>query len=312
MKSQRVRSGFTLVELLVVIAIIGILVALLLPAVQAAREAARRAQCINNVKQLALSMHNYHDVHKVLPINYKSSDGSVHSWFQGVLPFIEQSSLFDRIVQDADHYNPTNVEVSRTVVSTFLCPSDGLNQEGLMGGRQHTDGHFGHRGKRAVNNYKGCAGSNFAWGPFQNSAPRGRFAGDRNGLLRGNGIMCAHQWGMDGVDPTVTPISAITDGTSNTFAIGEAIPAWCNWTWWFHNNMTTATCAIPLNFGRGIDNLEELSGHYERNYGFYSRHPGGANFGLCDGSVTFISDTIDLSAYRHLATISGGESASLP
>ncbi|MFH1921283.1 MAG: DUF1559 domain-containing protein, partial [Planctomycetota bacterium] len=101
---SRRRQAFTLVELLVVIAIIGILIALLLPAVQAAREAARRAQCINNAKQLALAMHNYHDVFKVLPASYRgtvpgwtANNMVAHSWMQAILPFIEQQPLYDQI-----------------------------------------------------------------------------------------------------------------------------------------------------------------------------------------------------------------------
>jgi prepilin-type N-terminal cleavage/methylation domain-containing protein len=314
------RAAFTLVELLVVIAIIGILVALLLPAVQAAREAARRMQCSNNTKQISLSLHNYHDVYNKLPINYRPSgttfqaNYSTWSWMQGILPFIEQAPLYGQLTPATPMRDANNLRVSETVIRTFLCPSDGLNQNGLMNNRSDVQPTTV---IKAVTNYKACCGSNWDWAPFINRPATGRWPNDGNGLIHCNGIICSNSYNVppsnaSEVQRNLTPFGAITDGLSNTFALGEAIPAWSQWTWWYCNNASVSTCAIPLNYRRGMEELTRFVTNWNRNWGFYSLHPGGATFGLCDGSVTFVSDTIDLTVYRNLATISGGETAMLP
>ncbi len=323
------RRAFTLVELLVVIAIIGILIALLLPAVQAAREAARRAQCTNNAKQLALAMHNYHDTYKMLPschggnrqYNYTNTG---RSWMQSILPYVEQQPLYDQIEfglqvgqgnpGDADY--TVNTEVSRTVIPAFLCPSDS-NQEGLMANRANmpTGGGGSSSDSRAITNYKACAGSNWGWGDSicRHSFPKGRHGTTQNGLDRGDGIICRNS---DGHRANNTRFRDISDGTSNTFAVGEAVPRWCTHTWWYWFNGTTATCGIPLNYESNIivtdpaHTLETRWTDWGNNYSFMSRHPGGANFALCDGSVTFISETIDLMAYRRMACMTDGEAVS--
>ncbi|MCL4193229.1 MAG: DUF1559 domain-containing protein [Thermoguttaceae bacterium] len=337
------RCGFTLVELLVVIAIIGILIALLLPAVQAAREAARRSSCTNNLKQLALACHNYHDVFKSMPLVYAyQPTGSVFadpppaecrtaSWMQMILPFVEQQALYDMIsfnhdvVLDPRNGNinapntPSNAFVAQTVVPGFLCPSDGNNGNGRMSSRANRGGTW------AVNNYKGVCGANWQWGSFVNDPrtttpphPTSRDPFGHNqghGLDRGNGIF------FRGVNfPCATKMAAISDGTSNTFMIGEAVPRWCTHTWWWWFNGTTATCAIPLNAnavcqntGNRVADLDACWGNWQNNYSFMSRHPGGAGFAMADASVRFVSQTIEhLNVYRGLATISNGENAALP
>src|SRR5882724_6154407 len=138
------RRAFTLVELLVVIAIIGVLVALLLPAVQAAREAARRMKCVANEKQIVLAFHNYHDIHKQFPINVSSHPDYTRtakqgSWHSAILPFIEQQALFNRIdvnlpIGDIDNRN-TNTDVAQTPVKIFLCPSDDTKGGVMIGTR---------------------------------------------------------------------------------------------------------------------------------------------------------------------------------
>ena len=99
----------------------------------------------------------------------------------------------------------------------------------------------------------------------------------------------------------------VTDGTATTIAIGEAVPEWCRHTWWWSFNGSTATAAIPLNYYRKPDDIVEPSGDWLNNYGFNSRHPGGANLAMMDGSVQFVSETIDLTVYRALGSIQGGE-----
>jgi prepilin-type N-terminal cleavage/methylation domain-containing protein len=303
------RLAFTLVELLVVIAIIGILVALLLPAVQAAREAARRGSCGNNLKQLGLALHNYHDTYNSLPISYGgngqySTGGTGRSWMLGILPFIEQQNLFDQVQPGALSVT-ANDTVSKTVVKPFLCPSDGSNGGGSLSGRSNVND------TRAVNNYKAVAGGNWDWGDHQVAQPSGKWGSSKNGLDEGNGIIC-----RNGGNKTENYINfaAITDGTSNTFAVGESIPAWCNHTWWWWFNGTTATCGVPLNYqkNKGVSFMVSKLTDWNRNYSFFSFHPGGAQFTLCDGGTRFVSDTIDITLYRQLATVSGGEVGQLP
>ena len=315
----RRRQAFTLVELLVVIAIIGILIALLLPAVQAAREAARRAQCVNNAKQLVLAMHNYHDTYKTFPASYRGVVGGwnapllvAHNWMQAILPYVEQQPLYDQIDftlpygggNPGDATYNTNTAVTKTVVAAFLCPSD-ANQDGLMGGRANNPA--GVDATRAITNYKACAGSNWWWGDAvcrHRFVRGGTWPNNTNGLDRGNGIIMRNN---SNLPQAWTKFAEIPDGTANTFAVGEAVPRWCTHTWWFHFNACTATCGVPLNYisdfirNNANASLETRWGNWQNNYSFMSRHPGGANFSLCDGSVTFVSDTIDITTYRMLA-----------
>ncbi|MCU0877356.1 MAG: DUF1559 domain-containing protein [Pirellulaceae bacterium] len=328
-------AGFTLVELLVVIAIIGVLVALLLPAVQAARESARRSSCQNNIKQLALGMHNYHDTMNLLPFCYLGPAPSTYnatnfgkSWITMTLPYIEQKPLYDQIDWRAD-LNATapdgtanrNIVVAGTPIKTLLCPSDGNNGQGKMAGRANVGGTWG------VNNYKANCGANWAWSSSRGNfiTPTGQTPPDEsvlapplpnnnNGLDGGNGIICRN--GGNRQD-AMKGFPFITDGLSNTFAIGEAVPAWCTHTWWWWFNGTTATCAIPLNYKpptvlARTETMEQIAGDWPINYSFMSRHPGGGQFAMCDGSVRFIPENIDLLTYRRLATAGGGIPVQLP
>ncbi|HUY90204.1 MAG TPA: DUF1559 domain-containing protein [Pirellulales bacterium] len=312
--SSFARRGFTLVELLVVIAIIGILIALLLPAVQAAREASRRSQCINNLKQLGIALQNYHDIHHKFAQCYfgptaNGPPNTGRSWMFAILPFVEQANL----QAVSSYYLPlgagttpgaagftVNTQVSLTVIPAFLCPSD--TNQGVMGSR--SDG----AGTRAVTNYKGCCGSNWAWGDpvCRYTFPKGGFwPGNANGLDRGNGIFMRNWSNLQ----AWVAMRDVEDGTSNTFLVGEAVPAWSAWTWWWYSNGSTATCGIPLNYSSlaittsgGTKTLETQLWDWHDNYSFFSRHSGsGANFVFADGHTTFINDDIDLLTYRYLA-----------
>ena len=316
---HKVRNrAFTLIELLVVIAIIAILIALLLPAVQQAREAARRTQCKNNLKQLGLAFHNYHDTHNTFPINYawRNRPGAGNggpaiantgkSWLQMILPYIEQANLYNQIdfgqgLQGTTPANVQNRTVANTVLPAYLCPSDNENNNGRLGSR--SDVNVTPPGTWGVTNYKACAGSNWQWGlaawnPV--SAPGGKNGGSRDGLNLGNGILCSNQ--LNGNAPT--RMRDLTDGTTNTFAIGEAMPGWTQWNWWYNPNAVTATCAIPLN---AVLKRPKNIGDWPNNYSFASKHVGGGQFTLGDGGVRFVSENIDIGVYRAFATISSGE-----
>lgn len=291
------RRGITLLELLVVIAIVGTLIALLLPAVQMAREAARRTACRSNLKQVGLAFHEYHESQGSFPLNYGHGfyDGTNRgaSWMQMILPYVGRGNLYLRIRFGFPVDDPTNRGIAETVIPAFRCPTD--NSQGRMSGRSNVGGPL------AVNSYKACSGSNWNWGRFSPIvSSSGRNAGAPDGLERCNGIMCR---GGD-LQPTTTRVSDITDGLSTTFVVGEAVPEWSSHTWWYWFNGTIAPCAMPLNYKM---EPETSAADWEDHNGFKSRHSGGAYFVLADGSVRFVSETIDLKLYRALATIQADE-----
>jgi prepilin-type N-terminal cleavage/methylation domain-containing protein/prepilin-type processing-associated H-X9-DG protein len=321
----RPRLGFTLVELLVVIAIIGILVGLLLPAVQAAREAARRMQCSNNVKQIGLAFHNYESAIKSFPINFAKRNippfgntgpdiaNSGRSWMQMILPYIEQGNLYANIdfnvgltPKSSLPTSPVgkNRIVAATVIPTFLCPSDDSNEGGTLASRSDLNDTSAPADRWAVTGYKAVAGQNWNWGVFSPVVGVGKNGGQNDGLNRGDGVISSNQTNVN----STTKIGHLTDGTSNTFIVGEAMPGWSQWNWWYNPNACTATCAIPLN---RVLKVAKNIGDWPNNYGFASRHTGGANFGMGDGSVRFLSENITTVIYRASATISGGEVVAL-
>ncbi len=313
--------GFTLIELLVVIAIIAILIALLLPAVQQAREAARRSTCKNNLKQIGLALHNYHDIYTEFPINYSSNgngaNGQSTSWMVGILPQIDQAPLFQQINPSYGYKNdprgtaqPSNSWVSLQPMKAYRCPSDTSSPDPMP---SRSDG----GGTRAITSYKGCAAANWEWGTWQNKAAPSQSYRDRwshnqgHGLDRGNGLLF-RGWGW----PYSTKMRDVTDGTSNTFAAGEAIAAYSQWNWWFYSNAVTATCSIPLNApavcanaaGLSMDQgLRACANDWNNNYSFKSMHVGGGQFCMVDGSVKFVSQNISLIIYQNVATIQNGE-----
>lgn len=336
---RRQRHGFTLVELLVVIAIIGILVGLLLPAVQSAREAARRMQCSNNLKQLGLASHNYHDTLKSFPVCYFGADqagypalssprfGRQTSWMIGLLPFIEQSALFNMIDFAKGVANdprslvnppigPSNPWVASQKIAGFKCPSD--TSPDVLEDRSDTVG-VSSQIAFALTSYKGVCGANWFAGATQSDvAPwnNTRWGTSGNGLDRGNGIFF-RGWNF----PYKTNMRDISDGTSNTLMVGEAIGNYSRWNWWWCSNATTGTTSIPLNAKPACGSyypatmskkagLIACKDDWTNNYSFASEHTGGGNFTLADGSVRFVSDSIDRDIYRGMATISGGEIAS--
>jgi prepilin-type N-terminal cleavage/methylation domain-containing protein/prepilin-type processing-associated H-X9-DG protein len=314
------RQAFTLIELLVVIAIIAVLIGLLLPAVQKVCEAANRMQCQNNLKQLALACHGYHDANQVFP------RGAVLSWDQNgptwgflalILPYVEQNNLYQQanIPNDPISAHPAQVA---TQLKVFLCPSDPVSNNGP----DTTDPSIGPGPATAYgySNYNGVCGANWGgdpngtgWIPFgytpiwsnqgTNNASWDGFANgdgifswrDVNGFLASQGFPVFHNSNVRLTD--------ITDGTSNTFMLGEVSPKYnvgCNW---IHMTDSTATCAIPPNNTQFVADPT----NWTMVQSFRSFHPGGLSFAYADGSVHFISDAIDLASYRAMATIQGGE-----
>jgi prepilin-type N-terminal cleavage/methylation domain-containing protein/prepilin-type processing-associated H-X9-DG protein len=308
------RSAFTLIELLVVIAIIAILIALLVPAVQKVRAAAARTQCLNNMKQIALAVHGYHDTYKLLPYSagpgydYTPNSPNTWSWLVRILPNLDQGAVYNQIGLNANP-NQTIAGAGASVatqMSVLLCPSDGPAAIGPRTDEANIGSSFNYGGANmtvGLTSYKGVCGSNWAWGTYTNNGP----TGNNNGLDAGDGVFFRTDYTKR------KSLNLITDGTSNTFMIGEDIPSMdvhCDWVFFNH---ATGTCAIPLNSAMkpgqpGYNNPTD----WPDVYSFRSYHAGGANFAFCDGTVRFVSDSIDLNLYRALSTIQGGEAVSLP
>ncbi|HBN74432.1 MAG TPA: prepilin-type cleavage/methylation domain-containing protein [Planctomycetaceae bacterium] len=288
------RNGFTLIELLVVIAIIAILVALLLPAVQQAREAARRSSCKNNLKQIGLALHNYHDTYNLFPpgaIGIRLSDGSTQfrdanspvnlvGWAAFLLPNVEQGALYDQLSTrlfssnspggGSAWYNDTgansvNDVYAKTVINTYTCPSD------ITGGTNASMRNYG------TSNYVGCSGGS------PHSAGANRPTGGT-------------PLGMFGLNSRFN-FSSVKDGTSNTLMIGErsADPNGGRASIWMgHENDVGVSYAEYENMSIVFDETEgRLNGTGHNGRAFSSPHPGGVQFVLGDGSVRFISENID-------------------
>lgn len=306
------RHGFTLVELLVVIAIIGILIALLLPAVQAAREAARRSQCSNNLKQLGLAIHNYADVHKRFPLGnshytfeWTGTTPSVNrhgSAILALLPFIEQQTLYTSCVfqGDTDFLSvlPGGQQVSTAWIDTLLCPS-GI---GRAYNPRNGDSVTGSQ-NRALSSYSPSQGNQYFSSCNYHGNTYGTAPANHGDTIDGNqisGVFGHMAWGAR--------FSDITDGTSNTIAVGEIRPE-CSWHgsggWMYFNSLWFAT-TCPINYcncpnGPNYATCDcKAPGGWVCDMGFKSRHPGGAQFALCDGSTRFLSETIDYEMYQRL------------
>lgn len=278
--SATIRAGFTLVELLVVLAIIAILMAFLMPAVQHAREAARRTQCRNNLKQIGLALHNYETAYEVFPPGVLGDDGSpaagqkLHTWMVQTLPFLDQTPLFQQYNFDVRFDDPANASSVSTRLPTYTCPSVPAVT---------TPGQF------APTHFVGNAGS---------------LPGSDDGVL---------------YPLSTLTFRDVTDGTSSTFLIGEGAFVSGGWAqgsmtiagdhpagfgrsvlrWW----SCPDRCAKP-----GLNPLPTAcASGCEQRYQFSSDHAGGAHFHYADGHAGFVSQNIDAAVLRALITRNGGE-----
>lgn len=316
------RQAFTLVELLVVIAIIGVLIALLLPAVQAAREAARRMQCTNNIKQIGLALHGYHDQWNCFPPSESRPPSTSNpaagtayvNWVILILPFMEQLSVYNEFDRTLPITNAANATARGRIISTMLCPSDPYNQTPFNGTTYNTTKDYGDgwaRGNYAANGtlaHRWYSTTTVYSGAFPNSA------GWKSNAHRG----------VMGVNSSVG-IAGITDGTSNTILVGEIragiVEADERGTWalgsasgsslWCHSGIydayginsrgTSADDSVGCQAARDAAGSPEAlrdmgmacyAGGTGNQQGVRSMHPGGANMGLADGSVRFIGESI--------------------
>jgi prepilin-type N-terminal cleavage/methylation domain-containing protein len=284
------RAAFTLIELLVVIAIIGILVALLLPAVQFAREAGRRMQCQNNLKQIALAVHNYHDTLRTLPPGDTMGNLGGTSAFTAILPFMEESKLANLYDFSKGNSNPKNMLVVSQRLQTFLCPSANFVRQVP---NPNCDAN-----NRAPGTYAFCSGS---LDPYGNLVTGG---------TPNNGAIIFPASGT-------TTLGSMTDGTAFTFLAGES-----NWN--FRDYLfTSGPCSGQARGGfsywsspyplatmfttLGPFNPKALNGDSKRLSNFRSSHPGGVNMGNCDGSVRFWSDMVNHAVLDATATRGGNE-----
>jgi len=334
---HRWRRGFTLIELLVVIAIIAILIALLLPAVQQAREAARRTQCRNNLKQMGLALHNYHDNYKTFPNgNVASSVGGWGaSWYMRILPYVDQAPVYNRLTFSGAHHgwtysDPTgdfsgaaNANVLRGIVFSFaLCPSSPLeklrdagnanitnaNYWGIMGA---TDGNGFLNPPSRVANCCGCCGGQNAtgimaaggmFGPVYTKGIQDMADGSSNIIMVGEHSNFIRN--AAGAPVQVSGIHGILMGSPNLTR-----PDQCQGCM-FERQFNLTTVRYPPN-APAIDNDPAWPGigdNYGINNPLNSAHSGGIHVLLGDGSVRFISDNINMQTFRWLCTRDDGNS----
>jgi prepilin-type N-terminal cleavage/methylation domain-containing protein len=286
-------AGFTLVELLVVIAIIAILVALLLPAVNAAREAARRAQCLNHLKQIALAVQNYHAASNRFPDCHDYDRKSSRSWVAMILPFIEEQARYDLLKPyfggnfasrtGMNHAALTNVV--NQPISGFRCPSDATASQVTSTLQYQWTGL-----EIALTNYKGVIGDT-------RMGNAGRGSPDCHTSPKCPGFF----WRFNYIIPI--RMKHVKDGLSKTFLAGEDLPRYNHHSGVYHGNGTYSSTHMALNFKpnppRPLDWPTAIT--------FRSDHADGGHFCFVDGAVVLISDQIDFKTYQALSTKAGNE-----
>jgi len=320
--AARKRLGFTLIELLVVIAIIAVLVALLLPAVQQAREAARRSSCKNNLKQIALAMHNYHEQNNSFPFAANAGDDGnfrqALTWRFDVLPQMDLQPIFNLMSQFSRLDTGTGgawisgaaVQYQTQIIPTYICPSN--NTDTIMSGNQ-VGGDCTVPSTCAVANYAMSAGTCAVWPPGSPTpmdlAGFPTVGGDQYcSSSKGDGIAS-----IAGVPYLLClNIKSITDGSSSTLLLGEythnngaqtsdPMTAGSNYTGWLSQWGSVSSVCHGINY-------VPRSG-WQSGIQWGSRHAGGAQFALCDGSVRFLNQNIGWGILRAIATRAGGVSS---
>ncbi len=296
--------GFTLIELLVVIAIIAVLIALLLPAVQQAREAARRSQCKNNLKQYGLAWHNYNDTHGQLPLGGANWGDPQVGWHVMILPFVDQAPLYNKLNFGPGGGAAWNATVNGrqalyTQVGLFTCPTD-TGWISVSGNNWANGSYSGSLGAQRTPSADGNCNTflSLAFVPSGNAD-------------HGNTISSGNLSGVVSRLGSKVRLADISDGTTNVVMVGEILPECNDHTagWWNYNgqNNAHASMVVPIN---DFTTCPDIPGgnkptcapksNWNYSWGFRSRHTGGAHFLLCDGSVRFVSQNIDGVTYRRI------------
>ena len=311
------RQAFTLVELLVVIAIIGVLVALLLPAVQAAREAARRMRCQNNLKQVSLAWHNYHDSLLSLPSGCISTNDL--NWAVFVLPYLEQRGLYEKFVFTAGDYNTpaaSKNHLAMNKIDAYLCPSSPALK--MMKGGNSYDNASDYITNPA--GYPAAVYSPWTLHYYGNMGPLGvstvGATYDKTGLDAGYDYVSLEGVCMRNVS---FKLKDVIDGTANTFMLGEnskhnekygsRFRSWvrgCTAQGGTDVSQTAEICGCR-NIKDGINVPTLAANTLFNSITMGSQHPSGTNFSMCDGAVRYVSENIDLGVYRATASRNTGE-----